>query len=337
MLPRDPYPSSGSVLTLFVAEAAPVALTINNTRAGIPSLIIVNSGVLRYSVFEGPFTKNDQLTAAPFADSFLYIPNVPADAANQVLPHLNSGSASKCSTMEKELWGRGRVEHRYRAWLEEMNKHQVPLAMNADDLTLGYVTKDASHRSLFTLASSLTRSCPSFLLTSLGLPRHWRRHAAHPGELLCGSRLYQLESARRDERDADRSRLYQLYRERCGENLKFGAERDNVYVGGRVIVHADTVERGAGPVRTGQVGLRGEIRMSELVTCSRCGDSGYSVAMFDDHALIRYEYRVQYRFRGQSESNTFVSATIKRGSVRLVRIGTMTRSDVLTRIGLSVK
>ena len=203
MLPRDPYPSSGSVLTLFVAEAAPVALTINNTRAGIPNLIIVNSGVLRYSVFEGPFTKNDQLTAAPFADSFLYIPNVPADAANQVLPHLNSGSASKRSTVEKELWGRGRVEHRYRAWLEEMNKHQVPLTMNADDLTLGYVTKDASHRSMFTLASSLTRSCTSFLLTSLGLPRRWRRHAAHPGELLRGSRLYQLESARRDERDAD--------------------------------------------------------------------------------------------------------------------------------------
>lgn len=140
---RNPYPSSENVLTLFIAEAAPVALAINNTRAGIPNIIISNADELRYNVFAGPFTKNDQLTAAPLTDSFYYIPNVKFSDANQVLPALNSGSASKRSEVEKELWGRGHVEGRYRNWLQDMGKHQVQMTY-ATDLTLGYVTTDVS-------------------------------------------------------------------------------------------------------------------------------------------------------------------------------------------------
>ncbi|KAF8557876.1 hypothetical protein OG21DRAFT_1406257 [Imleria badia] len=136
---QNPYPSSENVLTLFVAEAAPVALAINNSRAGIPNIIITNADELRFNVFAGPFTKNDQLTAAPFTDSFYYIPNVTFSAANQVLPALNSGSASKRS--EVELWGRGHVEGRYRNWLQDMDKRQIQMA-NATNLTLGYVTTD---------------------------------------------------------------------------------------------------------------------------------------------------------------------------------------------------
>ncbi|KAG9312319.1 Metallo-dependent phosphatase-like protein [Chiua virens] len=137
---QNPYPSSENVMTLFIAEAAPVALAINNTRAGIPNIIITNSDELRYNVFEGPFTKNDQLTAAPFTDSFYYIPNVTASVANQVLPALNGGSSSKRSLGEEELWRRGHVEKRYRAWLEEMDRRQ--LSPTTSDLTLGYVTTD---------------------------------------------------------------------------------------------------------------------------------------------------------------------------------------------------
>ncbi|KAG8220507.1 5'-nucleotidase [Butyriboletus roseoflavus] len=138
---QNPYPSNGNVLTLFIAEAAPVALTINNTRAGIPNIIITNSGELRFNVFKGPFTKNDQLTAAPFTDSFFYIPNVTASVANQVLPALNYGGSAKRSELERELWGRGHVESRYRSWLEDMGRRQIQ-TMNATNLTLGYVTTD---------------------------------------------------------------------------------------------------------------------------------------------------------------------------------------------------
>jgi hypothetical protein len=35
----------------------PVALTINNTRAAIPNIMITNSGELRFDIYAGPFTK----------------------------------------------------------------------------------------------------------------------------------------------------------------------------------------------------------------------------------------------------------------------------------------
>ena len=154
---RNPYPSSGSVLTLFIAEAAPVALAINNTRAGIPNIIISNADELRYNVFQGPFTKNDQLTAAPFTDSFLYIPNVTASVANQVLPALNGGSASKRSMADEALWGRARVTRRYRAWLKEMERRQTTQMTRATNLTLGYVTTDVRLPLFFLWDAALTR------------------------------------------------------------------------------------------------------------------------------------------------------------------------------------
>ena len=54
----------------------PVALSINNTRANIPNIMITNSGSQRFDLYGGPFTKNDQLTASPFADAFLFIPTI---------------------------------------------------------------------------------------------------------------------------------------------------------------------------------------------------------------------------------------------------------------------
>jgi hypothetical protein len=88
----------------------PVALTINNTRAAIPNIMITNSGELRFDIYAGPFTKNDQLTASPFADSFLFIPDVPFSAAAAVLPALNSAGSEnrrRNQGLQAELWARG--------------------------------------------------------------------------------------------------------------------------------------------------------------------------------------------------------------------------------------
>ncbi|KAG2074824.1 hypothetical protein BDR04DRAFT_1092403 [Suillus decipiens] len=145
---QNPYPSNGSLLSLFIADAVPYALSINNTRNSIPNLIITNSGSQRFNVFKGPFTKNDQLTASPFTDSFLYIPNITLSIANQVLPALNNAGASekrKRDEIERELWSRGVVDTRYRAWLEEMDRRSGMgrREATAGNLTLGYVTTDS--------------------------------------------------------------------------------------------------------------------------------------------------------------------------------------------------
>ncbi|KAG0703328.1 Metallo-dependent phosphatase-like protein [Suillus ampliporus] len=145
---QNPYPSNGSLLSLFIADAVPYALSINNTRDSTPAIFITNSGSQRFNVFKGPFTKNDQLTASPFTDSFLYIPDVSFSIANQVLPALNGAGADekrKRDEIERELWSRGVVDTRYRAWLEEMDRRagMGRREAMAGNLTLGYVTTDS--------------------------------------------------------------------------------------------------------------------------------------------------------------------------------------------------
>lgn len=155
---------------------------MNNTRADIPRIVIANSGGLRFDIYSGTFTKNDQLTASPFTDGFLFIPNVTFGVASQVLPVLNGDSSfsdtkrrsvaenekrerekesemkwrsvhevsvrermeRKIRTREEELWARGDVAARYNRWLKEMDRRDGVQRRDAGNLTLGYVTTDVS-------------------------------------------------------------------------------------------------------------------------------------------------------------------------------------------------
>ena len=121
-------------------------MSVNNTRASIPNLIITNSGSLRFDLYAGPFTKNDQITVSPFTDAFLYISNVTAGVANQVFASLNHAGASGRRSLEQtqELYGRGYVEGRYSEWLQEMDRRDGEELRKSGNLTLGYVTQDVS-------------------------------------------------------------------------------------------------------------------------------------------------------------------------------------------------
>ncbi|KAH8112346.1 Metallo-dependent phosphatase-like protein [Phellopilus nigrolimitatus] len=148
LLTRAPFPSNNSLLSLFIQEAAPVALNINNTRANIPNIMITNSGSQRFDVLQGPFTRNDQFTASPFSDSFLFISNVTFAVANEVLPALNNQGAQEKRAIlygrEEELYAHGYVDIRYLSWLREMAERDSMLGKRtAENLTLGYVTSDA--------------------------------------------------------------------------------------------------------------------------------------------------------------------------------------------------
>jgi len=134
------------VLSLLADQVLPTVLAINNTRASIPNLIIANSGAIRFDVFAGPFTKNDQLTASPFTDGFDYIAGVPLGVANAVLPVLNKQGETIRRDLDgaaAERYARGDVGTQYRLWLEDMHLRAEPERLAAQDLTLGYVTKDS--------------------------------------------------------------------------------------------------------------------------------------------------------------------------------------------------
>ena len=136
-------------LTSFCGfQAAPVALAINNTRANISNVIFSNSGEIRYDLFAGVFDKNDGITALPFADAFLFIPNVPVSVAGQVLDTLNGGSSDKRRSNEDEeteLYRRGNVDKRFNDWLTDMaSRTNVAQKRQTQNLTLGYATVDVS-------------------------------------------------------------------------------------------------------------------------------------------------------------------------------------------------
>ncbi|KAI6043488.1 Metallo-dependent phosphatase-like protein [Pisolithus marmoratus] len=144
---HDPYPSNGSIFTLFIEAALPTALKINNSRADIPSLFIATSGNLRFDIFKGPFTKNDQLTASPYPDQFLYIPGVTLSVANQVLPALNKPSSAslkqKRAVQDAKLWELGYVDNHFQTSLGEAERHFRHGKPGRNQLTFGYVTNDS--------------------------------------------------------------------------------------------------------------------------------------------------------------------------------------------------
>ncbi|KAG1855328.1 Metallo-dependent phosphatase-like protein [Suillus subalutaceus] len=135
-LSQNPYPSNGSLLSLFLDHAVPYALAINNTRDSIPNIIIINSWALRFDLMKGSFTKNDQLTIMQYKDTFLYIPDVPSSIANQVLPALDNPTAMKQKRDEID-------NTRDSVWLEIDDR--PGREATSDKWAFGYVTKDSCH------------------------------------------------------------------------------------------------------------------------------------------------------------------------------------------------
>ena len=148
------------------------SLTANNSRGAIPNIMITNSGSQRFDVYSGSFTKNDQLTASPFADAFLYIPNVTLSVAKQVLPSLNHAGVNERRALtaggfDAEAYARGDVDMVYRAWLEDMDKRSNGAVRRAaQNATLGYVTHDVR---LFLNTLVFPRSRMHLLVCSLAL------------------------------------------------------------------------------------------------------------------------------------------------------------------------
>lgn len=137
-------------------QAVPYALAINNTRASIPNIIIINSWALRFDLFKGSFTKNDQLTIMQYKDSFLYIANVTSRVANQVLPALNNPTATKRKRDEADILSRKIIDNQDSAWLGETDGRPGVGRREAtsSNWTFGYVTRDV--RVLHRACSILT-------------------------------------------------------------------------------------------------------------------------------------------------------------------------------------
>ena len=96
-----PFGSSGNIYSLL--ETALSATIINQTRADVPRLIILNTGSVRFDLVKGPFTYDDSFIVNPFTDAFQFIPDVPYGIASVSVPYLamlaSLTAHSKCSTL----------------------------------------------------------------------------------------------------------------------------------------------------------------------------------------------------------------------------------------------
>ncbi|KAI7366322.1 calcineurin-like phosphoesterase, partial [Hortaea werneckii] len=109
-LNRAPYPSNTSLLSLLADRILPESFASFNTTTSSttnnaetnpsnshhhhqnqkPSIILTNTGALRFDLFQGPFTLDSTFLISPFTSGFRMIRDVPFSAADRVLGLLNS-------------------------------------------------------------------------------------------------------------------------------------------------------------------------------------------------------------------------------------------------------
>ncbi|KAI9833706.1 MAG: hypothetical protein M1826_006797 [Phylliscum demangeonii] len=104
-LDRAPYPSAGSIYTWLEhhvlpdivrteADADADARPAPASRAPRPTLILINSGAIRFDIFQGAFTLDTKYIVSPFTTGFHAIRDVPLAVAKKVLPLLNAAPGS---------------------------------------------------------------------------------------------------------------------------------------------------------------------------------------------------------------------------------------------------
>ncbi|BGP19123.1 hypothetical protein JCM10213_005636 [Rhodosporidiobolus nylandii] len=86
-LHRYPPTSPHSIFHLLTTKVLP--LLIRREDRPQKPYTLLNTGSIRFDVFKGEFTRNDQWIILPFTNNFLYIPSVPLPLARKLLHYLN--------------------------------------------------------------------------------------------------------------------------------------------------------------------------------------------------------------------------------------------------------
>ncbi|KAL2836213.1 Metallo-dependent phosphatase-like protein [Aspergillus pseudoustus] len=157
---RVPYTSADSIYAWLHQQVLPDSLK-DKSRSGKPALAIVNTGAIRFDLFQGEFTRDSAYIVSPFTSGFRYLKDVPYDKATLVLEVLNR--QSKIVTASKGVPGplpwslappeqaaypyRGEDSHNLRSGSPMLNEppNQNPMTYVSDpqlDLVPGYITTD---------------------------------------------------------------------------------------------------------------------------------------------------------------------------------------------------
>ena len=150
---RAPFPSDNSIFTWLQDSVLPDIIK-DALHSNSSKLVLMNTGSLRFDIFEGPFTVDTTYTVSPFTSGFRQIKNVPFSIAKQLLRILNQEvpqlTPISHALRAKEPVSKDEIEFGPSGTETALVGHlsndlQIPLtaeAMEASPLTPGYTTTD---------------------------------------------------------------------------------------------------------------------------------------------------------------------------------------------------
>ncbi|KAK7211356.1 hypothetical protein V2G26_018534 [Clonostachys chloroleuca] len=125
-----------------VIKPAVNAIVLNEARKDKARMIIGNTGAIRFDLYKGPFTYDDNFVVSPFRDVFRYLPDVPFDKASQVLAKLNKGTVAKRDFASMPISRDDCVDPLVGALtLRDMHQERG-IVRRQETITPGYATKD---------------------------------------------------------------------------------------------------------------------------------------------------------------------------------------------------
>ena len=85
---RVPYPHPDSIYTWLETQVLTDSLK-DESRGVIPTVAIINTGAIRFDIFQGPFTQDTTFTISPFTNTFRYVKDVPYEKVQLIMDILN--------------------------------------------------------------------------------------------------------------------------------------------------------------------------------------------------------------------------------------------------------
>lgn len=151
-LNRAEYTSNASIFSWLGEQVLPDIL-VREDRLKTPRLAIINTGVIRFDLLQGPFTRDTVYITSPFKNRFKFIKDVPYSAAKEVLTLLNGGSRifesaglqARRFSVPQQMAIRGDIVVGRESFEAYPNGAQAPLHLHDDhkpSLKPGYTTKD---------------------------------------------------------------------------------------------------------------------------------------------------------------------------------------------------
>jgi hypothetical protein len=138
-----PFTNPLNIFTVLTDALSTVV--VSPSRKTTPRIVLANTGSIRFDMYKGAFTYDDNFIVSPFRDVFLYVPSVPYSLAKTLLAGLNAGGVNKRSDdipVPRDICANPMLGPL--TDIEARHAHEQPRGITRRQVveTVGYITKD---------------------------------------------------------------------------------------------------------------------------------------------------------------------------------------------------